>query len=59
LVLGALGGARRGDAINLIEQDDGGSELLCALEDLSDGGFGSFGAFRGSRHQDSALATHD
>ena len=40
LVLGTFGGARRSDAVNLVEQDDCRCELLSALEDLSDCRFG-------------------
>jgi len=40
LMLGALGRARWGDGIDLVEQDDGRGEFLSALEDVSERGLG-------------------
>jgi hypothetical protein len=40
LILGALGRARWGNGIDLVEEDDGRGKLLCAREDLSERGLG-------------------
>ena len=40
LVLGALGGARRGNRVYFVEENGGRDELLSAREDVTDGGFG-------------------
>jgi hypothetical protein len=40
LVLGALGGARGGDGVYFVEQNDGWGEFLRAFEDGPEGGLG-------------------